>query len=54
MCLSLCELYVLYMCLYMLLHNIAFVACFINDEHQILERHCLTCHSHTSAIDHAT
>ena len=26
----------------------------IDDEHQILERHCLTCHSHTSDIEQDT
>ena len=26
----------------------------IDNEHQVLERHCLTCHNHTSAIEQDT
>ena len=49
LCLLACTLYVLYMCLHMLLRNIVLVDVLIDDEHQILERHCLTWLNHTRA-----
>ena len=36
-------------CLHMLLRNIVLVDVLIDDEHQILERHCLTWLNHTRA-----
>ena len=54
LCLSLFTFHVFYMCLHILLSNIVLWHALIDDEHHIIECHCLTCQSHTIAIEQDT